>query len=65
MDQEYFKAQLEYFQKEHKRLNDEIQSLINLGTIDDLYIHKLKKKKLIMKDQISIIESKLVTDIIA
>ncbi len=65
MDKEFLETQLESCRQEHKNLDDELVSLLSSGAMDDLYIHRLKKKKLIIKDQIRIIESRLMTDIIA
>lgn len=50
---------------EHRRLDDEILSLEMNGTVDQLMIRRLKKKKLALKDQITKIEDQLLPDIIA
>lgn len=50
---------------EHRVLDDEILSLEQNGTADQLLIRRLKKKKLALKDQITTIEDQLLPDIIA
>ena len=59
MDNEFLKEQLERFKQEHKDLDRQIASLASMETSDDLHIHRLKKKKLLLKDQIKILESRL------
>ncbi len=50
---------------EHRNLDDEIIALEVSGSADQLQIKRLKKKKLVLKDQITIIEDQLLPDIIA
>ncbi|MCB1514997.1 MAG: DUF465 domain-containing protein [Hyphomicrobiaceae bacterium] len=50
---------------EHRSLDDEIIELEVSGSADQLMIKRLKKKKLALKDQITIIEDQLLPDIIA
>ncbi len=50
---------------EHRQLDDEILSLEMNGTVDQLLIRRLKKKKLALKDQITKVEDQLLPDIIA
>lgn len=50
---------------EHRLLDDEIVSLETSGTADQLIIRRLKKKKLVLKDQIQSVEDQLTPDIIA
>jgi hypothetical protein len=65
MDKEYLTDQLNFCKQEHKNLDNEIFLLLETPVVDDLLIHRLKKKKLMLKDQIRMIESKLMNDIIA
>lgn len=65
MDNEFLKEQLDRIKQEHKDLDGEIAALANMETSDDLHIHRLKKKKLLLKDQIKILESRLMPNIIA
>ena len=50
---------------EHRELDDEIQALIAGGPIDQLHLTRLKKRKLMLRDQIAKIEDSIVPDIIA
>ncbi len=50
---------------EHRQLDDEILALEMNGSVDQLLIRRLKKKKLALKDQITTIEDQLLPDIIA
>lgn len=49
----------------HRRLDDEISELLNTTPFDQLGIQRLKKRKLILKDQILQIKNQLLPDIIA
>lgn len=64
-DIEKLQEQLAGLKTEHRDLDDVIQQLIERGPYDPLQIQRLKKRKLILKDQIARIESKLLPDIIA
>ncbi|MBL8564693.1 MAG: DUF465 domain-containing protein [Hyphomicrobiaceae bacterium] len=57
--------QLAQLRAEHRKLDDEIISLEATGSADQLLIKRLKKKKLALKDQITIIEDQMLPDIIA
>jgi len=50
---------------EHRDLDQAIEALIEKGTADQLTIQRLKKKKLLLKDKIAVIEDRLTADIIA
>lgn len=50
---------------EHRDLDDVIARLIEAQPFDQLQVQRLKKRKLMLKDQITQIESKLLPDIIA
>jgi hypothetical protein len=65
MNDEYLKNQLEYMIQEHNNLDYEIELLSKQNTSNDFHIFKLKKRKLMIKDQIRTIRSRLMTDIIA
>ena len=64
-DIEKLQEQLAGLKSEHRDLDDIIQQLIERGPYDPLQIQRLKKRKLVLKDQIARIESKLLPDIIA
>ncbi len=50
---------------EHRDLDDVIARLTEAGPYDQLQIQRLKKRKLLLKDQIAQIENQLLPDIIA
>ena len=50
---------------EHRRLDDEIEALRAAGSIDQIEIARLKKRKLMLKDEIAALADKLVPDILA
>jgi hypothetical protein len=57
--------QLEELRLEHRDLDQVIARLGEQGPVDLLQIQRLKKRKLILKDQIARLESLLLPDIIA
>lgn len=59
------RVELEVFREEHRDLDEAIRAMQELGTSDQLSIQRLKKKKLQLKDRISLIEDRLTPDIIA
>lgn len=56
---------LETLKAEHRNLDERIRLLTDDPTADQLEIARLKKRKLRLKDQISMIEDYLTPDIIA
>ena len=50
---------------EHRDLDEVISRLTERAPYDQLQLQRLKKRKLVLKDQISLIESELYPDIIA
>lgn len=50
---------------EHRKLDEEIALRSSSGTRDQIYLQRLKKKKLSLRDEISKIENNLLPDIIA
>jgi hypothetical protein len=65
MNDEGYRVQLEQLKIEHRDLDDAIEAMRARGSIDQLQIARLKKKKLVLKDQIMRLEDQLVPDIIA
>lgn len=59
------REQLVQLRDEHRRLDDEIVTMEDSGMADQLLIRRLKKKKLVLKDQIQAVEDQLLPDIIA
>lgn len=62
---EVIRVKLEVLRQEHRDLDEAIHSLQSSPAADQLTIKRLKKKKLALKDQISVIEDELTPDIIA
>jgi len=57
--------QLAELKSEHRDLDDVIAHIGETAPFDQVQIKRLKKRKLLLKDQIARIESKLLPDIIA
>ena len=62
---EAVREKLARLQSEHRDLDEVITHISESGNFDQLQIQRLKKRKLMLKDQISRLESRLVPDIIA
>lgn len=56
---------MDKLKKEHALLEEKIQSMIHNTIKDDLMIHRLKREKLALKDQITKIDNLLTPNIIA
>jgi len=65
LDVEALKAKLATLKTEHRDLDDVIARLAERTPVDQLELQRLKKRKLLLKDQITKIESELLPDIIA
>ena len=65
MNDDGYQQQLAQLKIEHRDLDDAIQALTAQTLVDQLQIARLKKKKLILKDQIMRLEDQLIPDIIA
>jgi hypothetical protein len=64
-DPQALRERLEALRLEHRDLDDVIRRLIESDSHDRLQLQRLKKRKLLLKDQISTIENLLLPDIIA
>jgi hypothetical protein len=67
-DDENFDAlreQLAALREEHRDLDDVIARVSEEAPFDQLRIQRLKKRKLLLKDEIAVLEDKLLPDIIA
>jgi hypothetical protein len=62
---EVLRIKLELLQREHRDLDDAIAALDAKGRADALTLRRLKKRKLLLKDEITRIEDDLTPDIIA
>lgn len=47
---------------EHRDLDEAIHRLSEQPTVDQLHLQRLKKRKLLIKDQITLIRSRLIPD---
>ena len=65
MNEQELMKRLEVLRSEHRDLDAAIQALSEAGSTDQLQIARLKKRKLLLKDQIAAIEDTLLPDIIA
>ena len=63
--QEQIRAKVAALELEHRDLDDVIYNLETQGDFDQLKLSRLKKRKLMLKDQISSLRDKLLPDIIA
>jgi len=59
------RRQLDQLREEHRDLDAVIDRLVEAADVDELQIRRLKKRKLLLKDQIARLESILIDDIIA
>jgi hypothetical protein len=62
---EVLRVKLELLQREHRDLDDAIAALDAGGRADALTLRRLKKRKLMLKDQIRRISDEITPDIIA
>lgn len=65
MDEQELRKRLAGLKTEHRDLDAAIDALLLAGSTDQLQIARLKKRKLRLKDQISMVEDALLPDIIA
>jgi len=65
MNTEEIKRQLDKLRTEHRDLDDVLGRLSESSAVDQLMVRRLKKRKLLLKDMISKLESQLLPDITA
>ena len=58
-------ARIRALEVEHSDLNDIIDRLVEDPAQDQLQLRRLKKRKLLLKDQIELLKNRLIPDIIA
>lgn len=58
-------AEYARLQMEHRDLDAAIFALEQLGTFDQLQVQRLKKRKLVLRDRLTILTDRLTPDIIA
>jgi hypothetical protein len=64
-DRDAMRKQLEDLRAEHRDLDDVIARVVEQVPFDQLRVQRLKKRKLMLRDQIQKLESELLPDIIA
>ncbi|MDG2532530.1 DUF465 domain-containing protein [Sphingomonas sp. HITSZ_GF] len=65
MDEREIVRRLEAVRSEHRDLDAAIGALLATGTADQLQVARLKKRKLMLRDEIAMLEDQLIPDIIA
>lgn len=63
IDPKNYQVKLDALRLEHRDLDEVIGRLAKETGVDDLQLTRLKKRKLHLKDQIGILESKLIPDL--
>lgn len=56
---------LQDLKQEHRTLDEEIHTLVTSVAVDQLLLKRLKKRKLKLKDEITMLEDSMLPDIIA
>lgn len=64
-EQEMLRVRLEHLKTEHGDLDRAIDALIASGNYNSLQLQRLKKRKLVLKDQIYATHNSMLPDIIA
>jgi len=65
MNPEEIMRRIELLRQEHRDLDSAIGALANSGSADQLQLARLKKRKLMLRDEIVLLEDSLIPDIIA
>jgi hypothetical protein len=64
-EQQILKARLHVLESEHRDLDDVIERLSEDKPFDQLQLQRLKKRKLVLKDEMAHVRSRILPDIIA
>ena len=64
-EQQILKARLYVLESEHRDLDDVIERLSEDKPFDQLQLQRLKKRKLVLKDEMELVRSRILPDIIA
>ena len=64
-DREELRRELQTLLSEHRDLDDVIERISDAAPFNQLQVQRLKKRKLILKDQITRLQALLLPDIIA
>lgn len=63
--EETLRVKLEALLTEHRRLDEEVDALSRRGAVCSLELQRLKKRRLALKDQITLLRDRVTPDIIA
>ena len=64
-EQQILKARLYVLESGHRDLDDVIERLSEDKPFDQLQLQRLKKRKLVLKDEMALVRSRILPDIIA
>ena len=64
-EQNKIKAKINKLREQHSELDIEISKIVKVIPVDQVMLQRIKKKKLKLKDEISILSSHILPDIIA
>ncbi|MBV9653862.1 MAG: DUF465 domain-containing protein [Acetobacteraceae bacterium] len=64
-DRDSLLRNLHELRSEHRDLDTVIARMVTMGNADQLQLQRLKKRKLLLKDEIARVESRLIPDSIA
>ena len=64
-EQQILKARLYVLESEHRDLDDVIERLSEDKPFDQLQLQRQKKRKLVLKDEMALVRSRILPDIIA
>ena len=64
-NQQQLHARLHTLESEHRDLDEVIERLADDTPFDQLKLQRLKKRKLVLKDEMTLIRSRILPDIIA
>ncbi len=64
-EQQILKARLHELESEHRDLDDVIERLSEDKPFDQLKLQRMKKRKLVLKDEMALVRSRILPDIIA
>lgn len=65
MDEADIAGRLLALRQEHRDLDSAIDALVSTGSADQLQLMRLKKRKLMLKDEMAVLEAAMIPDIIA